>query len=101
LTKVSLYPSLLWLEDLGLAIWEDPLHPDRNDEYAGRIQDDNKMEGLFYGGSSIETSLLKCHIDTKNPSHEKPSLSPVVTLVRREKNLQEVGHHWYKKEGYL
>jgi hypothetical protein len=54
LTRFSLFPSLQWIEDLGLDIWEDPLHPDRNDEYTGRISDDNKIEGLYYGGSSMK-----------------------------------------------
>ena len=41
------------------------------------------IEATYYGASSLERSLLRCHTDQRNPCHTKPSLSAVVSLSRR------------------
>jgi hypothetical protein len=72
------------------------VHPQRTKEYAGRIREGNCIEAHYYGSSSLETSLLRCYSDRYNAGPDKTSLSPVITLAKRDrfgKHRVTVGMH--------
>ena len=81
LTKFSQSFLLEWMDEE--SIWVDINHPGRQECYASQISDTNMIEATYYGASSLERSLLRCHTDRRNPCHTKPSLSAVVSLSRR------------------
>ena len=82
LSDFSIHHEPSWLNGMGLKLWEDPDHPDRQAKFASQLVGDRHFNMLeaHYNGQTSPSNLLQCHTDKSNPSFEKPSLSSVLVL---------------------